>query len=112
MEESPCTVQVVKNYREILKTWQHKEKPGNESVTILKPIGPSFSCKTVKNSKISDDQINTNQQDPIDSIRKPKLSSPHKIMLGHLNVNSLRNKFESITDAIQRTSDIFSFIRN
>ena len=30
-----------------------------------------------------------------------------KIILGHLNINSLRNKFESIADVIQGTSDIF-----
>ena len=30
-----------------------------------------------------------------------------KIILGHLNINSLRNKFESIADVIQGTFDIF-----
>ena len=28
-------------------------------------------------------------------------------MLGHLNINSLRNKSESTADVIQETSDIF-----
>ena len=28
-------------------------------------------------------------------------------MLGYLNVNSIRNKFESIADVIQGASDIF-----
>ena len=46
-------------------------------------------------------------ESPIDSIRQLKLSNPHKIILGHLNINSLRNKFESITDVIQGTFDIF-----
>ena len=101
------TVQLVKNYREILKTSHHKERPSNESVPILKPVGPSSPNKTVKNSKISDNQLNTMQENPIDSIRKLKLSNRHKIMLGHLNINSLRNKFESIADVIQGTFDIF-----
>ena len=47
------------------------------------------------------------QENPIDSIRKLKLSNPHKIILGHLNINSLRNKFESIEDVIQGTFDVF-----
>ena len=47
------------------------------------------------------------QENPIDSIRLLKLSNPHKIMLGHLNINSLRNRFESIADVIQGTFDIF-----
>ena len=47
------------------------------------------------------------QGNPIDSIRHLKLSNAHKIILGHLNINSLRNKFELIADVIQGTFDIF-----
>ena len=46
-------------------------------------------------------------ENSIDSIRKLKLSNPHKVILGHLNINSLRNKVESIADVIQGTSGIF-----
>ena len=46
-------------------------------------------------------------ENPTDSIRQIKLSNPHKTKLGHLNINSFRNKFESIADAIQGTFDIF-----
>ena len=63
--------------------------------------------KLQKNSKISDKKLNTMQENPIDSIRQLKLSNPHKIVLCHLNINSLRNKVESIADVIQGTSDIF-----
>ena len=45
------TIQLVKNYSEILKTWHHKEKPANTRVPILKPVGPSSPCKTVKTQK-------------------------------------------------------------
>ena len=58
-------------------------------MAVFKPVGPSSPYKTVKNSKISDNQINTIQEKPNDSIRKLKLSNPHKIMLGHVNVNFL-----------------------
>ena len=101
------TIQLVKNYCENLKTWHHKQKLANKSVPILKPVGPSSPCKIVKKSKISDNQFNTMQENPIDSIRKLKLSNPHKIILNHFNVNSLRNKFESVADVIQGTFDIF-----
>ena len=101
------TIQLVTNYREILKTWHHKKNPANESVPILKPTGPSSPCKTVKNSKISNNQLNAIQENPTDCIGKIKLSTPHKIMLGHLNFNSLRNKFESIADVIQGIFVIF-----
>ena len=56
------TIQLGKNYREILKTWHHIEKPANEGIPILKPVGPSSPCKTAKNSKISDNQLNTNRK--------------------------------------------------
>ena len=47
------------------------------------------------------------QENPIHSIRKLKLSNPHKVILGHLNINSFQNIFESIADVIQGTFDIF-----
>ena len=94
--------------REILKTWHHIENPANKTVPILKPVGPS----SIKNSNISDNQLHTMQENPTDSIRKLKLSNPHKIILGHLDINSLRNKFESIADVIQGNIWHFSFIRN
>ena len=46
-------------------------------------------------------------ENSIDSIRKLKLSNRHKIILGHLNVTSPRNKFKSVADVIQETFDIF-----
>ena len=63
--------------------------------------------KLQKNSKVSDKKLNTMQENPTDSIRQLKLSNPHKVILGHLNINSLRNKFESIADVFQGTFDIF-----
>ena len=76
---------------------------------ILKPVSPSSPCKT-KKLKNSNNELKTIQENPIDSIRKLKPSNHHKIMLGDLNdlnVNFLRNKFQSIWDVIQGTFDIF-----
>ena len=84
-----------KNYREVLKTCGHIEKPANEGIPILKPVGPSYPCKTAKKLKNFRQQLNTTQNP-----RQLKLSNPHIIILGHLNINFLRNKFESIADVI------------
>ena len=47
------------------------------------------------------------QENSTDSIAKPELPTPRKIIiLGHLNIDSLQNKFESIADGIQGTFDI------
>ena len=83
------TIQVVKNYREILKPCYNKEKHANEGGPILKPVGPSSLCKTVKNLNSLENQFNTIKETPTDSIRKLKLSNSLKIMLDRLNVSLL-----------------------
>ena len=78
-------------------------------------VATYFCCEKVRRTMrtaivsylLNYNQINTMQENPTDSIRKLKLSKPHKIILGHLNINSLRNKFESIADVIQGTFYIF-----
>ena len=73
------TIQLAKNYREILKTWHHIEKSANEGIPILKLVGPRSLCKTAKNSKLKKIKLNTMQENPIDSIIQLKLSNSHKI---------------------------------
>ena len=46
-------------------------------------------------------------------IKRLKLSNPNKILLGHLNINSVRSKFECVRDIINNNIDIdSSLIRN
>ena len=40
------------------------------------------------------------------SVQKHKLPNPKNILIGHLNVNSLRNKFEAAKDLVQNKVDI------
>ena len=63
-------IQLVKNYRKIIKAWHQKEKLVNENVPILKAVGSSSSCGTVKKWKISDNQQKAIQENPIDFTRK------------------------------------------
>ena len=39
-------------------------------------------------------------------IKRLKLSNPNKILLGHLNINSVRSKFECLRDIINNNIDI------
>ena len=97
-------IQLVKNYSGILKTWQHKESV-NESPSILNTLSSSLLC----NYEIPVNSLYTNQ----DTNQLPlRLSNLHKIMLGHLNVNSLRSKFESVGDIIEGAFDIFFWSKN
>ena len=74
-------------------------------------VASGFIKTHLKPTKISDNQLNTMQENPIDSLRKLKLSNPHKIILRHLNIDFLRNKFESIADVIQGTFDIYQKLK-
>ena len=43
----------------------------------------------------------------LDHLRNLKVSNPKKVTLGHLNINSIPNKFEGIMDAVAKDLDIF-----
>ena len=42
-----------------------------------------------------------------DQIKNLRLKNPKKIMLGHLNINSIPNKFTGIMDLVKENLDIF-----
>ena len=43
----------------------------------------------------------------LDSLRNLRLSNPKKVTMGHLNINSIPNKFEEIMDLVAKDLDIF-----
>ena len=45
--------------------------------------------------------------DAFSLLRKQRLDYPKNVIFGHLNINSLRNKFESISELIKGKFDIF-----
>ena len=45
--------------------------------------------------------------DAFSLLRKQRLGYPKNVILGYLNINSLRNKFESISELITGKFDIF-----
>ena len=42
-------------------------------------------------------------------LKKTKSKHPKNLFFGHVNINSIRNKFESVQEIIQNTFDIFLF---
>ena len=46
------------------------------------------------------------ENSPQDIIRQLKLDNPHKIIIGHLNINSVRNKFQGERYLIEDNIDI------
>ena len=52
-------------------------------------------------------ELSKNVMAPKESIRKLKFESPNKLIIGHLNINSIRNKFECLFDIVGNNIDIF-----
>ena len=49
------------------------------------------------------------EQNPFNEMKKLKLKNPRKIAIGHLNINSIRNKFTAIIEDINNNLDIIVF---
>ena len=58
----------------------------------------------LKSSSLSDSE---EFNDAEIGLKVMKENSPNKIIVGHLNINSLRNKFEALQFIINRNLDIF-----
>ena len=70
----------------------------------------SVASKVIdKNLDQIENNISENSNDPFDKIKKLKLKNPRKITIGHLNINSIRNKFIAIKEAINNNLDIIIF---
>ena len=49
------------------------------------------------NTSLIDSEIpNNNLQDDMLVLKNPRVSYPNNIIIGHLNINSIRNKFDNI----------------
>ena len=57
---------------------------------------------TVFNKSATENDINDEKK----GLKKIKIHSPDKLILGHLNINSVRNKFEALTYIIDNNIDL------
>lgn len=57
----------------------------------------SNSCEYVSCYRITEAKV---------GVKKIECRSPGKLILGHLNINSVRNKFDSLKNTISRNKDI------
>ena len=53
------------------------------------------------------DNHDNDENIPFSLLKEMKSEHPKKLFFGQLNVNSIRNKFESVQEIIQNTFDIF-----
>ena len=76
---------------------------------FLNPGAVTF-CPKVKRVEISIQgnpaKSENNDHDLRDTLHQLRLSNINKIIIGHLNINSLRNKFEMLTEIVKGAIDI------
>ena len=66
----------------------------------------------LENSNVGDQNLNpfgpsNKETDCFTELKTFRFKNPKKLIMGHLNINSLRNKFESINSIISPNFDIF-----
>ena len=57
-------------------------------------------------SQIDSETPNNNWQDDILVLKNLRVSYPNNIIIGHLNINSIRNKFEMLSLSVAQYVDI------
>ena len=64
-----------------------------------------FSTFVSKNSNIKGDR-NSDKLNPLNTLRNLKMANLNKLVITHLNINSIRNKFETLRSLIAQNIDI------
>ena len=71
-------------------------------------------CLIKKNYKALNNQVQVPKMCSVDSVltnakiglRKMKIQFPDKLIIAHLNINSIRNKFDSLSFMVENNADI------
>ena len=66
--------------------------------------GNNFSFNNPNDNTL--DSINKEDLDPLKLLKKIKISNINRLIIGQLNINSLRNKFDSLRSIIKGNVDI------
>ena len=78
----------------------------NVSINTVNDVSPRYSynsdCANATKGNISDDKT-----DPLTFLRHVKLKNVNRLVVGHLNINSVRNKFPPLVNLIKGNIDIF-----
>ena len=67
------------------------------------------SCHETQNDLRAIKTISRNRSNSHPQVQEHKLQNPQNIILGHLNVNSPRNKIEAVKEIMQNNIDISLF---
>ena len=70
---------------------------------------PIVSCPETQNDLRANKTISCNKSNSDPQAQEHRLQNPQRFMLGHSNVNSLRNKIEAIEELMENNIDISLF---
>ena len=76
---------------------------------ILGQISPPFNSVLNHNADIFiplDNSVSENDLSPRERLKRLKMKNANKMVIGHLNINSIRNKFDSLKYIIDKNVDI------
>ena len=82
---------------------------GNEDTLSTEPVWNNTPSETA--SQVCNNLNENTAGWPFSEVKNYKLENPKNITIGHLNINSLRNKFNSIRELIKSKLDIFIVLR-
>ena len=69
-------------------------------------VDPSNLHTNDKQGVISD-KISPDNSDNLSQLNFLRIQNPNKVLLGHININSIRHKFDMLSDIIKEKLDIF-----
>ena len=100
--ETPPRTPVLKSHNTILGIGEMSDTTLNPNAVEFRPnVNDSF------HANFHDDTLDISSEVGYQSdLRQLRLSNINKVIIGHLNINSLRNKFEMLMDIINGSIDI------
>ena len=84
----------------------NSNEKGNNVTSTLNPDATPFAPKTGNAATISIETQIVTEQNPLSDLNKLRCENLNRIIFGHLNLNSIRNKFEILADIVKGRIDI------
>ena len=82
---------------------------GFTSPTISENISPIEAVSNTTNEDVNSGRhiVNEPERCELDHLKRIRVKNPKKVTLGHLNINSIPNKFDGIMDLVKNNLDVF-----
>ena len=97
------------NFRVSINSYQEKENQESKTVnSSSKSHSRNYSNRQNKKSAKSVLTVSTDTPcDTLNGLHEQRLNHPKNVIIGHLNINSIRNKISGFKDLVLTETDIF-----